>query len=133
MTTKNKVAFWICAIGASFIFLIFSGLLGTVTGDAGEILVWVGLLATIATAYSVIFLLCVGSGKLLSLSKFRRVREAIGVVMASLSSMVKLAGGLALVAAGLYLGYLFVSWAGFIGTMLVLIAGLLFVIVLQNS
>lgn len=131
MTTSIKVAFWIFGISASFILLVLSGLLRKVAGDAGEeIVVWVGMVAMVATAYSAIFLVYLGGRKLLTLNKFQRVREILAAAKAMLGAMVELAGGFALVAVGLYLGYIFVSWAGFVGTLLTVIAGLLFLIFL---
>lgn len=131
MTTSIKVAFWMFGISASFILLVLSGLLRKVAGDAGEeIVVWVGMVAMVATAYSAIFLVYLGGRKLLTLNKFQRVREILAAAKAMLGAMVELAGGFALVAVGLYLGYIFVSWAGFVGTLLTVIAGLLFLIFL---
>jgi hypothetical protein len=129
MTTKNRAALWVFFIGASFILLVNSGWIGQVNADTAEILVWVGMLAMISTAYSFIFLLFTGTLKLLARSEFGHVRENLTAAMSWLDNVIGLVGGLALIALVLYLGYLFVSWAGFVGTLLVLIAGLLFVIV----
>lgn len=131
MTTSIKVALWIFGTSASFILLFLTGLLRNFTGDVGEeILVWVGMVAMVVTAYSAIFLVYMGGRKLLALNKFQRVREVIAAAKAMLGAMVELAGGFALVAVGLYLAYLFVSWAGFVGALLTVIAGLLFLIFL---
>lgn len=131
MTTSIRVAFWIFGTSASLILLLLSGLMGKITGDIGEeIVVWVGLLGMVASAYSAIFLVYMGGRKLLALNKFQRVREILGAAKAMLGGMVALTGGFALIAVGLYLGYLFVSWAGFVGTLLTVIAGFLFLIFL---
>ncbi len=129
MTAKNRVALWVFFIGAGFILLVNYGWIGQVNSDTAEILVWIGMLAMISTAYSFIFLLFTGTLKLLARSKFGHVRENLISAMSWSGNVIELAGKLALIALGLYLGYLFVSWAGFVGTLLVLIAGLLFVIV----
>ena len=131
MTTSIRVVFWIFGTSASLILLLLSGLMGKITGDIGEeIVVWVGLLGMVASAYSAIFLVYMGGRKLLALNKFQRVREILGAANAMLGGMVALTGGFALIAVGLYLGYLFVSWAGFVGTLLTVIAGFLFLIFL---
>lgn len=130
MAAKIKIAFWVLAIGISFILLVLSGLAGKGIGDTAEILVWLGMVGMVASFYSAIFLMCTGAERLLTHHKFRRMQEPIKAVIAKLGAVVELGGSLALVALGLYLGYLFVSWAGFIGTLLVLIAGLLFLIVI---
>lgn len=129
MTAKIRTALWVFVIGASFILLVNSGWIGQVNGDAAEILVWVGMVAMISTAYSFIFLICTSAARLLARSEFRHGREALFAAMSWVGNVIELAGKLALIAFGLYLGYLFVSWAGFVGTLLVLIAGLLFLIV----
>jgi hypothetical protein len=129
MTAKIRAALWVFVIGASFILLVNSGWIRQVNGDTAETLVWVGMLAMISTAYSFIFLICTGAARLLARNEFRRVREALIAAMSWLGNVIELAGKLALIALGLYLGYLFVSWAGLVGTLLVLIAGLLFLIV----
>lgn len=129
MKTSIRVAFWIFGASASLILLLLSGLMGKIAGDIGEeIVVWVGLLGMVASAYSAIFLLYMGGRKLLALNKFQNVREILGAAKAMLGGMVALTGGFALIAVGLYLGYLFVSWAGFVGALLTVIAGFLFLI-----
>ncbi len=129
MTAKIRTALWVFVLGASFILLAFSGWIDEVNSHTSDMLVWVFMLAMAATVYSFIFLLFTGTLKLLADNKFRPVRELLTAVMSWLDTLIGLVGGLALITLGLYLGYLFVSWAGFVGTLLVLIAGLLFVIV----
>lgn len=120
MKQITKRGFQLIVLGASWTAII---LLGTMHGMGNtDFFIMTGVLAVVAIAYGAFLLLWSGLVWLLAFETIRRIAEVLARVLLSIVL-------LTLAAVGLYLGYLFVSWAGFIGTILAAIAGLLLVIV----
>ena len=95
--------------------------------DENVVLIGVGLFSMVAIPYGLIFLLISGLEELYKFTLFQIFFDRTRDFIEGLFSM---SIALVLIVLALYLVYLFVSWAGLIGTLLFIIAVFLFVLVL---
>jgi hypothetical protein len=121
----TKIGLWLFVPGASWMLAMLSGTLKESAHLDALIMISLGAMA--AVAYGAIFLLISGIAELYKFTLFQRFVNRTNILIGSFffTGM-----ALALVVLALYLVYLFVLWAGLIGTLLFLIALLLFVLVL---
>ena len=125
MRRTTKIGLWLFVPSGIWMLALLSGAVKFT--DENVVLIGVGLFSMVAIPYGLIFLLISGLEELYKFTLFQiffdRTRDFIG-------GLFSMSIALVLIVLALYLVYLFVSWAGLIGTLLFIIAVFLFVLVL---
>ena len=125
MRRTTKIGLWLFVPGGIWMLALLSGAVKFT--DENVVLIGVGLFSMVAIPYGLIFLLISGLEELYKFTLFQIFFDRTRDFIEGLFSM---SIALVLIVLALYLVYLFVSWAGLIGTLLFIIAVFLFVLVL---